>query len=101
MRFLDIFKPKSAELACPRMGWVSANSQYARRIPERVIGTIAKILEREPDAVLLVSDFEVAKPDPFLAITTTKLLEAGKVWIVEQWDEPAWKDGPAQVAVVR
>lgn len=83
------------------MGWVSVTSQYDRRIPERVIGTIAKILQREPGALLLVSDFEALKPDPFLAITTPKLLEAGKIWIVEQWDEPAWKDGPAQVVVVR
>jgi hypothetical protein len=66
--------------------------QYAHAIPDRVLADVQKILECEPETVFLVSDYEVIKPDPFLAVTTPKLLEAGKVFIVEQWDEPGYSD---------
>ncbi len=63
---------------------------YARRVPMKVLADMKAIMEKMPDAVFLVSDFEVIKPDPFLAVTTQKLLQAGKLWIIDQWDEPGF-----------
>lgn len=68
-------------------------SQYDKRIPERVLARVAEILEKVPDAVLLCSDFAVLKPDPFLAITTARLMEQHKIYVIFQWDEPTWDDG--------
>lgn len=67
-------------------------SQYDKRIPARVLARVAEILEKVPDAVFLCSDFAVLKPDPFLAITTARLMEQHKIWIIEQWQEPTWSD---------
>ena len=44
-----------------------------------------------PEAMLIVSDYETVKPDPFLAVTTPALLAAGKIWIVAVWDEPNFR----------
>lgn len=74
--------------------------QYSHKIPERVLLDVCNLLETMPDAVLLVSDYEVIKPDPFLAITTKKLLNEGKVWIVEQWDEPGFTEKGQPVQTV-
>lgn len=63
---------------------------YAQRVPAEVLGKVASALKEIPDAVFLVSDYEVIKPDPFLAFTTQKLLRAGKIWIIAQWDEPGF-----------
>ncbi len=38
------------------------------------------------------------KPDPFLAITTGRLMEQHKIWVIEQWQEPTWDDGLAERA---
>jgi hypothetical protein len=69
-----------------------SSSQYANKIPEATLATVAMILKKIPDAVFLVSDYETIKPDPFLAVTTAKLLAANKLWIVAQWDEPGFGD---------
>lgn len=83
----------------PGVGFV-LNEIYAHKIPGRVLETASCILSELPDALLLVSDYAVIKPDPFLAVTTKKLLEAGKVWIVDVWDEPSFVDnGPSAVRV--
>lgn len=77
---------------------------YAKRIPERVLARAAYLAEKLPDALFLVSDFEVVNPDPFLAVTTPKLLGERKIWIIEIWDEPGFTDkeaGLIEVAVLR
>lgn len=63
---------------------------YSRRVPIKALSDVRSILANIPEAVFLVSDFEVVKPDPFLAVTTPRLLSAGKIWIIEQWDEPGF-----------
>lgn len=77
----------------PEMGFVY-RKQYSRAVPERILNVVASLLECVPDAVFLVSDFEVFKPDPFLAITTNKLMLEGKIFIIANWDEPGFKDAP-------
>ena len=63
---------------------------YTRKVPMSVLTEMKAVLATMPDAMFLVSDYEVIKPDPFLAVTTPKLLAAGKIWIVDQWDEPGF-----------
>jgi hypothetical protein len=82
-------------------GWISQRSgmgtveskQYAQKIPAGVLATIGAVLEKMPDAVFMVSDYETVKPDPFLCVTTGKLAPEGKIWIISQWDEPGFSDG--------
>jgi hypothetical protein len=69
------------------------NTSYPHAIPERVITNAARLLECEPDVMFLISNYEAVKPDPFMAVTTPRLLETGKVFIVDQWDEPGFSDG--------
>ena len=59
-------------------------------MPERVLVEVRDLLAEVPDLVLLVSDYEVLRPDPFLAVTTRALLESGQLWVVDRWDEPDW-----------
>jgi hypothetical protein len=66
---------------------------YAQRVPTRILEDVKCVLDEVPNAVFLVSDFESVKPDPFLAVTTPKLLSEGKLWIVDRWDEPGFDDG--------
>jgi hypothetical protein len=63
---------------------------YGHEVPMRVLAEVKAILETVPDAVFLVSDYEVIKPDPFLAVSTSTLLNAGKIWVIDQWDEPGF-----------
>lgn len=65
---------------------------YARAIPARVLETVASVLAKLPDALFVVSDYEATKPDPFLAVTTQKLLDEGKIWIIDVWAEPGFTD---------
>lgn len=80
------------------VSWVESKSgfiygaQYQNKIPENVIERVALVLTKLPDAAFLVSDYEVVKPDPFLAVTTKKLAAEGKVWIIAQWDNPGFVD---------
>jgi hypothetical protein len=68
---------------------------YDKAVPERVLEDVACLISDAADLnlIFLVSDFEVIKPDPFLAVSTEKLLRQGKIFIVEQWDEPGFNDG--------
>lgn len=68
---------------------------YGQAIPERVLNRVAAVLAKMPDAVFLISDYEVEKPDPFLAVTTKLLIQEGKLWIIDQWDEPGFRDETA------
>lgn len=74
---------------------------YARPLPVRILKRIKEIECEMPDAVFLVSDYEVVKPDPFLAISTKSLLDAGKIWIVEQWQEPGFSEAEDGEVVAR
>lgn len=67
---------------------------YNKAVPERVLNLVADLLECVPNAVMLVSDFEVIRPDPFLAITTPTLMKENKIFIIAQWDEPSFHDAP-------
>ena len=95
-----VWKPlRSKDLDETSKQWFSAATmgslyptQYAHAIPERVLTTISDILAKEPNAIFLVSDYEVVKPDPFLAVTTLKMLKAGVIFIVDRWDEPGFRD---------
>jgi hypothetical protein len=67
---------------------------YDRPLPVRILKRMKEIECEMSDAVFLVSDYEVVKPDPFLAITTRSLIDSGKIWVIDQWDEPGFTDGP-------
>lgn len=73
-------------------GWLNPRVQYSEAIPERVIELASTVLAHLPDAKFMVSDYETKKPDPFLAVTTTKMAAAGKYFIIACWDEPAYSE---------
>ena len=75
--------------APPEVGLISPRI-YSRAIPMGVMELVAKIRAEIPAAVLLASDYEVINPDPFLAVSSARLLEAGRIWVVAQWDEPGF-----------
>jgi hypothetical protein len=80
-------------------GYVYGSKQYDREIPDRVLADVERLLDCAPaETMLLVSDFRAVNPDPFLAITTPRMLAAGKIFIVEQWDEPGFTDGEVTAA---
>lgn len=80
----------------PQMGFIYPKV-YGRAVPERILGKAACVIEDMKDAIFLVSDFEVIKPDPFLAVTTEKLLSEDKIFIVDQWNEPGFTEAPSRV----
>lgn len=69
-----------------------STDQYARALPMRIMKDVQAILDCFPDAKFLVSDYEVIRPDPFLAVTTPRLFAAGKIWIIDCWDEPGFTE---------
>jgi hypothetical protein len=76
----------------PADNGVVFKKQYARRVPARILEDVRCVRAEMANAVFLVSDFEHVTPDPFLAISTPKLLQQGKLWIVDRWDEPTFDD---------
>lgn len=73
--------------------------EYTHPIPERVLDLAGCLLDDVKDSIFFVSDYSVIHPDPFLAVTTPKLLEAHKVYIVAAWDEPTFEDGGTPLIV--
>lgn len=73
--------------------------EYTHPIPERVLDLAGCLLDDVKDAIFFVSDYSQIRPDPFLAVTTPKLLEAHKVYIVAAWSEPTFEDGGAPLVV--
>lgn len=71
------------------MGVISP-ATYGRPLPMVAMENIAALMKVVPEAVFLVTDYEVRNPDPFLAISSPTLLRAGKLWVVSQWDEPGF-----------
>jgi hypothetical protein len=63
---------------------------YARQIPTDVLETVRLVAGALPKAVFLVSDYEDPKPDPFLAVTTPRMIQDGRVWVIADWDEPGF-----------
>lgn len=67
--------------------------QYSREVPDRVLSNIERLMDCAPEeTVFLVSDFKAVNPDPFLAVSTPKMLGAGRIFIIDQWDEPGFKE---------
>jgi hypothetical protein len=75
------------------MGYVYGQV-YDKRVPMAILETAKCVMEDMESAVFLVSDFAVVKPDPFLAVSTPGLLQAGKIFIVARWDEPGFQEEP-------
>jgi hypothetical protein len=67
-----------------------SGKRYGQAVPAHALETVAMVLREMPDAVFLVSDYEAVKPDPFLAVTTVRLLQEGRVWIIVAWNEPSF-----------
>lgn len=61
---------------------------YIHPIPLPVLLTVKKIDAEFPDALFFASDYEVHKPDPFLAVTLPLVKE---LFIIERWDEPGFR----------
>ena len=81
-------------------------NRYGHAVPAHALSVAAEVLREMPDAVFLVSDYEAVKPDPFLAVTTARLLGEGRVWIIDVWEEPGFGApdvhfGPAEAAPTR
>lgn len=64
------------------------NSVYLHAIPFACLLTVKKIADAFPDAQFLVSDYEVQRPDPFLAVT---LPDTPELFVIERWDEPGFR----------
>lgn len=64
-------------------------SPYPHAVPMPVLLTVKRILERFKDAVsFYVTDYQVQKPDPFLAVQ----LHDSPLFVVERWDEPSFRE---------
>jgi hypothetical protein len=83
---------ENGHLTAPTASGVLSVNQYANTLPLRIMKDVAAILDCFPDAKFLVSDYEVKRPDPFLAVTTPRLFAAGKVWIIDCWDGPGFTE---------
>lgn len=70
---------------------------YTRAIPSDVLETVKAVTAELPKAVFLVSDYGDRRPDPFLAVTTERMLMDGRIWIIAEWDEPGFYRKPATV----
>lgn len=78
-------------------GSVDVYKCYDKIIPDAVLTTAETILKnfkKEDPIVLLVSDYAVVQPDPFLAVT----VPGYPFLIVDFWDEPGFqpKAAPGQ-----
>ena len=88
----DSFK-QNDKATLPNVGMLYAK-MYSRQVPVSVLKLMKEMECEMSDVMFMISDYEVVKPDPFLAVTTKSLLESGKIYIIFQWDEPGFKDGP-------
>lgn len=82
------------------MGFVYPQA-YAQKVPARILEDMACLIAEIPDAIFLVSDFAVIKPDPFIAVTTPRLLKENRIFIFGQWGEPTFDDGLKPVSIAR
>jgi len=77
------------------------NVKYVHAIPEKTLDKIACLIDEMPEALFLVSDYEVIKPDPFLAVTTADMLEAHRLFIIDMWDEPGFGENAPSIVASR
>lgn len=63
---------------------------YGNKIPMPTLAIARAVIEKIPETLVLISDYEVINPDPFMAVTTPELLANGKLYIVDVWDEPSF-----------
>ena len=76
-------------------GEVDRTSRYTKIIPEAVLATAETILKhfKKTDPIcLLVSDYAVVQPDPFLAVAVPQF----PFLIVDFWDEPGFQPKAAE-----
>lgn len=73
--------------------------QYARRLPVSVLENVKNFLGEVPDANFFISDYVSVKPDPFLMVTTPRLFAAGKIWVIQVWDEPGFLESPVNISI--
>lgn len=73
--------------------------QYSRKLPIEVLTTVHDFLAEMPEVNFLVSDYATVKPDPFLAVTTPRLMSTGKIWIIQVWDEPTFIENPVHISI--
>lgn len=64
---------------------------YNRAIPAESIGLIQRIAAAYPQVSFLVNDYEVQRPDPFLAVVGPGI----PVTVIDYWDEPEFRKSRA------
>lgn len=69
-------------------GSFQTETVYAHSIPLPVLLTMKTIVSQFPDAQFYASDYEVQRPDPFLAVTLPGVED---LFIIERWDEPGFR----------
>ena len=60
---------------------------YSKPIPPEILPTIARIVDRCPDAEFYVTDVQELK-DPFLGVTVPG---SDTLFVIERWDEPTFR----------
>lgn len=64
---------------------------YAKPVPMPVLATVARLLEKVPDAKFFISDETTLAErfkDPFLAV---QLPGSEELYVIERWDEPSFR----------
>jgi|SRR5262252_6146719 len=69
-------------------GRVESGSVYGHSVPYPVLLTVKSIVDRLPDVQFFVTDYAVATPDPFLAVSRPSIDD---MFIIERWDEPGFR----------
>lgn len=80
-----------------QLGTIERKKRYTKVIPDAVLTTaevILKNFEKTDPVFLLVSDYEVVQPDPFLAVA----VPGYPFLIVDFWDEPGFQPKAAELA---
>ena len=73
-------------------GRVMGGSVYPHEIPLPVLMSIDKIATAFPEALFMVSDYAVPRPDPFVGVTTREMFEHdGTILIFEKFNEPGFR----------
>ena len=91
-KFLTFVKEShQAWVERPKVGLI-ADNLYPNTVPIQALEVMESVLTRMPDAKFMVTDAAIV--DPFLAVTSEHLLQAGKIWIIAQWDEPGFDAEP-------
>lgn len=97
MRDKDLKIVRTLQQNIPQSAGIIDWQIYSQQIPMQAMVHAKAIIDQIQDAVFFVTDYEAVKPDPFLAVSTRNLLEGGKLWIIDQWDEPGFGVAPEPV----